>query len=90
MNTYLNMAKIAFEEEGLFYTEFNEYTIGVGFTNDDDNSRLNFTFQFDEQNRDCKDRTNHLHVSTYSESFNVKYKYDFTVIFSEIFFSILK
>ena len=74
MNTYLNMTKIALEEKGILYNEFNERTIGVGFTNGD-GSHLNFSFQFDNQETDCEEKANHLHVSTFIENCNMRSKY---------------
>ena len=71
MNTYLNMTKIALEEKEILYNEFDECTIGVGFTKDDD-SHLKFSFHFDEEDEDCEDKCNHLHVSTYIENANMK------------------
>jgi len=74
MNTYLNMTRVALEEKGILYNEFDERTIGVGFTKAND-SHLNFSLQFDEQTEDCLEKANHLHVSTYIENCNMRSKY---------------
>ena len=74
MNTYLNMTKNALEKEKIRYNEFDECTIGVAFTREDD-SHINFSFRFDEETDNGKDKGNHIHLSTFVENANMKDMY---------------
>ena len=78
MSKYFEETKMELEKEKIYYTEFENNVLGVGF-NREEKPRLVFKFQFDEssddEDKENKDGEKYMHLGVVLQEINVKKVY---------------